>query len=162
MKLRKFIDTAEEVFCGIGFLFTAILIFVNVILRYLFNTGIPWTEEAVRYIIIWMSLIGMSICARNDGHARIDFLMEYLNAEWRVRLSYLGIAVGLIFSILLFVYGIKVTYGIFLSKQITAALSMPMWIPYACVPLGGLLTSIRYGQLAIGIVTTARDRGEGL
>ncbi|TMV67804.1 TRAP transporter small permease subunit, partial [Thioclava sp. BHET1] len=57
-KRRRWIDIAEE--NAIAFLLAAmtIITFINVVLRYLFNTGLIWGLEAVLILFAWLVIFG--------------------------------------------------------------------------------------------------------
>ncbi|MFT6642156.1 MAG: C4-dicarboxylate transporter DctQ subunit, partial [Flavobacteriaceae bacterium] len=52
----------------------SLILFANVVARYVFNWGVPWAEELVRYEIIWMVFIGGSVAVRKGIHIGIDIL----------------------------------------------------------------------------------------
>ena len=47
-----------------------VLTFVQVVLRYVFNTGLLWALEANFYLFAWLVLIGISYCVRDAGAYR--------------------------------------------------------------------------------------------
>ena len=54
----------------------AILVFGNVILRYVFNSGIVFSEEISRFLFMWINLIGALIVLREHGHLGVSSLVE--------------------------------------------------------------------------------------
>ena len=66
------------------------VLFQGVVLRYLFNYAFPWTEEVVRYSIVWLVFLGGSIAARRGAHISMDILVVYLPP--RAKLFVMGIA----------------------------------------------------------------------
>lgn len=58
------------------------LVFVNVVLRFAFSTGIAQTEELSRYAFVWLTFLGAVVLLREGGHLGTDSLL--------VRLSSLG------------------------------------------------------------------------
>ena len=67
----------------------AILVFMQVLLRYVFRIGFVWTEELARHLIVYCSLIGSSIVVRNDAHPRVEVFVELLPHALRRYLSVL-------------------------------------------------------------------------
>lgn len=55
-----------------------ILVFGNVVLRYLFNTGITISEEAARWLFVWMTFVGAIIALRKHAHLGVDSLVSRL------------------------------------------------------------------------------------
>lgn len=53
-----------------------LMVFVNVVLRYGFNSGITFSEDVSRLFFVWLTFLG-AIAAMKDGtHIRVDSLVE--------------------------------------------------------------------------------------
>ncbi len=79
----KYIDKALEcidrICAYIGALLLVWMLFalsVQVIARYVFDSGYPWTEESTRYAMIWMVFIGAVCCTKQGMHVAVDALEE--------------------------------------------------------------------------------------
>ena len=55
-----------------------VLVFGNVVLRYVFNTGITISEEASRWLFVWMTFVGAIIALRKHAHLGMDSLVSRL------------------------------------------------------------------------------------
>lgn len=53
-----------------------IIVFLNVVLRYVFDAGITWSEELSRYAFLYLIFIGSIISLKDDKHLRIDILEQ--------------------------------------------------------------------------------------
>ena len=58
----------------------ALLIFAQVVLRYLFAITPVWSEELGRYLLIWAVLAGSAVSVRGARHIRVEFLVDLLPA----------------------------------------------------------------------------------
>ncbi|MBS6569046.1 TRAP transporter small permease [Klebsiella grimontii] len=58
-----------------------ILVFCNVILRYFFHSGIPWSEELARICFVYAIFIGIIIAARSHSHLIVDFITSRLSLK---------------------------------------------------------------------------------
>jgi TRAP-type transport system small permease protein len=56
----------------------AIMVFGNVVLRYGFNSGITISEEASRFIFIWLTFLGSIIAMKGKAHIGVDTLIKHL------------------------------------------------------------------------------------
>lgn len=54
------------------------LVFSNVVLRYLFNSGITVAEELSRWLFVWLTFLGSVVALRNHGHLGTEFLVGRL------------------------------------------------------------------------------------
>ncbi|MCC2675168.1 MAG: dctM [Ramlibacter sp.] len=55
-----------------------VMVFGNVVLRYVFNSGILVSEELSRYCFIWLTYIGAMIAMRDREHLGVDTLVRRL------------------------------------------------------------------------------------
>jgi TRAP-type C4-dicarboxylate transport system permease small subunit len=63
---------------SIALLIMVVLIFGNVLLRYVFNSGIVWSEELSRYLFIWLVFLGAIGALKDNEHLGIDSLVKRL------------------------------------------------------------------------------------
>jgi TRAP-type C4-dicarboxylate transport system permease small subunit len=61
----------------------AMLIFAQVVLRYLFAITPVWSEELGRYLLVWAVLAGSAVSVRGARHIRVEFLADLLPARAR-------------------------------------------------------------------------------
>ncbi len=149
----KTLDKVEEVFIGTAILSTTIILFVNVVLRYVFSTSMSWAEELIKYIMIWIAFIGASVCVRVGAHVSIDFFLGYLSKRLKNVLFSVVYIIAICFTISMAYYGIKVIQFTIQTGQVSPALQIPMWIPYLAIPLGFSLMTLRFGQEFLKVLT---------
>ncbi|MEI2812850.1 MAG: TRAP transporter small permease [Burkholderiaceae bacterium] len=56
-----------------------VLVFGNVFMRYVFNSGFTISEELSRWLFVWMTFLGAVAALRENGHLGTDFLVGRLN-----------------------------------------------------------------------------------
>lgn len=120
----------------------AVIIFVNVALRYLTNQSIEWAEEVSRHMMIWLTFLGAGPVLRYGGHIAVENLQDALP---RV----LAIAIRVFVAALLFAFfGFMVWYGwLYMGRtmfQLTAATQIPFAYIYAAMPVGGVLLMVHW------------------
>ncbi|CAG1019460.1 2,3-diketo-L-gulonate TRAP transporter small permease protein YiaM [Burkholderiaceae bacterium] len=112
----------------------AVLVFVNVVMRYLFNQSIVWVEEVTQYEMIWVAYLGAGLALREGRHVAVDTLQDWLPALSRRALrNLLAVAIA-VFLAALVVLGIQI--AMFTWDQETPVLNVPSGLPYLAVPLG--------------------------
>jgi C4-dicarboxylate transporter DctQ subunit len=140
-KVYGYMDKLEEWLLFSGFSIVIIVVFGQVVLRYLFHNALPWVEELARYMFIYLTWIGADRAVRDDKHIKLTLL------ENKVYSKYLDIVVTLICLItfvLLTYYGMELLGKLRRNVHVSPTLHLPMWYFYFAVPLGGILMSIRY------------------
>jgi TRAP-type transport system small permease protein len=129
----------EVVLFVIGFSM-AMITGVQVFSRYVLNHSLFWSEEVGRICLVWISFLGASAAYRRRAHIGIDFLVARLPHSLRHNIAILVVLLSLVFFVVLFVYG--VLFVLFVSGQNTAALGLPLALPYTVIPLSGALFSL--------------------
>jgi len=64
-RLSVIVDDIEETFIAILLAAMVIITFINVVLRYGFNSGLIWGLELVTYLFAWLVLFGISYAVKN-------------------------------------------------------------------------------------------------
>ena len=54
------------------------LVFGNVVLRYVFNSGITVSEEISRWLFVWLTFLGGIVALREHGHLGTEILVARL------------------------------------------------------------------------------------
>lgn len=113
-----------SVLAVIAFSAMVILIFMNAVLRYVFNSGITQAEELCRYFFVWTCFMGSVVAYKENSHVSIDFLEKHLKGISRKFLMLVqDIVILLILAVVLY-GGIKYTIGV--SAALSPACKLPM------------------------------------
>lgn len=59
------------------------LAFAQILLRNLLGVALPWADPLVRHLVLWTSLVGALLAARQGRHIRIDALLRILPPRGR-------------------------------------------------------------------------------
>lgn len=146
----KYLDTAQKYLLAFAMLFTTVLLFVNVLLRYFFSSAIFWAEEVLRYCIVWISFIGTAVCVQEDSHISIDILSGALKPKAKRILKIFLQLAGIIFSAFFFFVSIKFIGQIKATGQVSATIgNVPMYVIYLCMPISFVLYFVRSVQMMI-------------
>ena len=111
-------------------------VFINVILRYFFNEGLTWAEEASRFLFIWLIFLGAIVAYKENVHLGVDTLVQKLSVKHR-RVLFIINNIVLVITMGLCVDGTwKIT--MLTSDQVSASLEVPM----SWVYISGFLCSV--------------------
>jgi TRAP-type C4-dicarboxylate transport system permease small subunit len=137
------IITASGFSCGIAIWLTGILIFVQIVARYIFDAQIIFTQEYAGYCVCYIVFIGTCYNLRIKGHVRIDMLEKFLPERPRKWLWVIQALMMVIFSILFLINGVKFVLEAYGSGTISITpLATPLLYPYLVVPIGFLLLTV--------------------
>ena len=142
-KITKIYDSLEAIVLVLALAFSTLLIFVQVIFRYVLNDSITWSEELARYIFIWMIWLGTSVSMKQKEHIRMDMLMNAVHGKGKLVLDLVSGIIMLAFCIFLVKYGWDLVASMMSRGNKSVALRLPMWIVYSSLPFSQLIVALR-------------------
>lgn len=136
-KLDKYIYWTTRAFCGALMVAMLVIIFSQVLARYVFQYSLTWSEELGRYIFVWMTFLGMTVAYRAGAHVALDIICAALKGWSRKTLETINDLLVIVLSSAILYSGIN----LFLlgMRQKSPALKLPMQWVYIVVPVSGLL-----------------------
>ena len=82
MKIIKLIDEKFEEVVSIGLLATmVVIVFFQVVMRYVFQASLSWSEELARYLFLWLIWMGAAWATKLRCHISIDALVMRLKGR---------------------------------------------------------------------------------
>lgn len=110
----------------------------QVITRFVLNNPSKYTEELLRYLLIWTTMLGVPYAYGKDKHLSINIAVKYFSPKGKVMTNIFIEALILVLSVFVMVAGDwMVTMNS--AGQISPAMHMPMQLYYAGVPVSGIL-----------------------
>lgn len=139
-KACRVLFKALEWFAIICMVVLTIIVFVDVILRYIFKQGFSWSQEVATLMLVWFSLIGMAIGVLEKIHISIEMFTAKL-PERAIRV------LESVDHILIAVFGgAMVYYGLLIMNMTKLstlpATKLPSSVLYVILPLSGLLVAV--------------------
>ncbi len=80
-------------------------VFLDVVLRYFFNTGAIWLQEMEWHFFAVMFLFGISYALSSESHVRVDFIYDSLSSRRKAMINIIGSIFMLIPFAILIIYG---------------------------------------------------------
>jgi TRAP-type C4-dicarboxylate transport system permease small subunit len=127
-----------------------VIIAAQVWYRFVLNDPLSWSEEAGRYLFVWISFVGAAAGVRYQVHLGIDLLNKILPAAYY---RYAVIVVNLliqIFLVLIIYWGFKILDII--QFQQSPSMNISMRYPYMAVPVGAILMLINSVRVTVATV----------
>ena len=132
--ILKTLDRIEETALVAMFVAMVGIIFFQVIMRYVFNNSLSWSEELGKFLFVWISWLGISIGHKRKEHIRITLLVDKLPHKLKM------ICEAASELILIVICGITMYYGVIM-------LGIQKNVPYAGIKIS---TSWGYLSLVLG------------
>lgn len=122
-----------------------VITLLQVLLRYVFNDPLTWSEEAARYLFVWLSLIGAGAAVGRGAHYGLEVLRRQLPERWHRYLGFGSMLVVLVFAVTLLVTGIQ--EAALAARQFSWSMPIRMHWAYAALPVGAALMIWHVGAL---------------
>ena len=107
--------------------------------RYVLANPSSFTDELARYLMIWLGVMGTAYVSGKRLHVAIDILPDKLSPKRQVKLKKIINLIIILFATLIFVVGgSNLVYLSYILGQKSAALQIPLYVVYLCIPLSGL------------------------
>lgn len=150
-----------------GFVAFAMAVAVSTVLwqvftRYVLGTPSSFTDELVRYLLIWIGLLGGAYAAGQGQHLAIDLLPAQLEGRARHLLDLLIQTMIFVFALSVLVIGGSHLMALTLELgQTTSALGLPLGWIYLVLPLSGLFLMFYSALFAAERLHLLRGAPEG-
>lgn len=138
-----------------------VVIFAQVVSRYLFNWTPEWSEELARYLFVWVVFIGSALIMGESGHLAVQFVPNHFKGTAAGKALQVIINLsGYVFIVLLLVQGTKMMQV--MTFQISPGLEIPMSWVYSVIPISAVLMLLYLVKDTVRIVRDfSGPKGEG-
>lgn len=132
-----------------------LLAVAQILLRNVFDTGLVWSDELLRLMLLWLTMIGSVAASRENRHIKIDVLARFVPP----RLTALSQLVTSLFATSICAIVAWHSLRFVLETRVfgdVVLISMPAWCVQAIIPAGFALVTYRYALLAASSVQGLR------
>ena len=136
----KFVTALSLVsgWCSAAMIVAAVMITCQMIfIRFVLNGSTIWQTEAVVYLMIGATLIGLAYVQRLRGHVNVDLIPIALSAKARHVMFLLTSGLSIVITCIMLFYGYEY-WHLAWSKGWTSDTiwAISLWIPYMALPIG--------------------------
>jgi C4-dicarboxylate transporter DctQ subunit len=158
VSLREAVHRVEEGLIAAILGTMASLSFIQVVMRYGFNSGFIWQLEANTYLFSWLVMIGISYCVRVRAHIGVDAAVRLLPPGPRRIVGIVVLLLALLYTALMIIGSFDYIHKMYVINVEAEDIPVPTWILSLCLPLGFVLLLIRLLEMGWRIIT---GRSEG-
>lgn len=133
-KIFNGIDLFLKTLVVIGNGLMLLLVFAQVITRYVFNYTPYFGEELARYLFVWVVFLSLPLVARYGGHMAIETLTSRVKGATLKTLNIFADIFTIIFLSIMVWCGVQMV--IRTSYQTSPAMMIPMSFVYIVIPFG--------------------------
>jgi len=146
-RVLRFIDEKFEEIIGVAVLGVVMtLIFIGVVMRLIFKSGLPWQEELSRILYVLMVYLGASYGMKSHDHIRITFVQNLLPPTGQRILRIATDVVWAAFNIIIVILSIGVYRKMTQFLGESAVLKIPLHVIFLIIPIGFTMLTLRLIQ----------------
>lgn len=135
--------------------------FAQVVNRNFFKLPISWFDEASVYCMIYMVLVGTEVGLRDGTQIAVTGVVDKLGGRMKTVVQVIAKVIVVIFSFGVLMGGIKLVNIQIRTGQVSAALSLPMSIPYGAMVVSfAIITLVQAIAAIVLIVNLLQNRTE--
>jgi len=147
--LKKIDNNFEEYLSFLLFSIMVILIFLQVIFRFIFNFSLAWTEEMSRYTFVALVYFSAVIAVKRGRHLRTEGIIQALPNKIKKWVYTFSDIIWLSFTIIMVKLGYDSSLSVLLSGQKSPVLHVKVGLIYMLIPICFALLSLRIIQQII-------------
>lgn len=150
MKIIRWLDNYLEEALMVLLLFgIALVMILQVVTRYVFNYSMSWSDELVRYFLVWSCFLSVSFCVKKRISIKIDSLLHALPEKAKPWLRAVRHLIILIFCIIMIPFAVTFIRQAVASGATSAAMEIPMYYIQSAPLAGFVLLAVRCLQALI-------------
>lgn len=158
--LKKIWDHLEEGILVPMLAFSSLLLFAQVVMRYVFESSLSWSEELARFLYLWEVWLGIAYATKTGAHLRVDLIYDLVKGKaalvLRLFVNILWFAFGVWFAFI----GSQTMMTIMGFGQCSSAMRIPMWLVYLAIPVGSGLMAIRLIEQTVKLIKAGPEKEE--
>ena len=160
--LDKIVSKVEELIAVIGLSAMTVITLVAVFFRYVLQSPIIWSEEAARYLMVWSTMLGISIATRQKAHLGIDIFVSMAPKKLQRALEIFSTLMMIVMFV--FLTGISIVFiqSAIRTGNVSPMLRIPFYIIYLALPLGFGLSAVRSIQDLVDVIKGVDNKEEVL
>ncbi len=135
--VKRILDKTVLAVTSVLFVVMIVIVFGQVIARYVLHNSLSWSEEIARYLLVWVVFLSAGYVLGQGSHIFLDVIFNIFPRSLQRVFRKISCLFLLGFSYVITNYGWElVQVG---TRQKSSAVGLPMWLVYFAIPVGGAL-----------------------
>ena len=130
---------------GLLLAFALITVCIDVVLRYFFNRPTGWVLQFSEYILLYIPFLAAAFVLREEGHIRIDILLNRFNLKNQLLLNLVTSILGCLVLLVITYYGTFVSIDFYRRGVPTLKyVKIPEYLVIMVIPVGCFLFAVQF------------------
>lgn len=126
---------------GISILFTILIANLAVVYRYILGSSLPWSEELLRFLFVWIVFIGAALAYKKDELVELTLVTDLAKGKLALFLELFRHFLSCFFIVIVSYQSFMIMIGEMNTGKISAAMEIQVWIVTAGLVVGSVLWS---------------------
>lgn len=146
--MYKFLERRlEEVIAGVCVLIMCGMVFLHVLMRYVFNEPISWSDEIAQYMMLWSVYMSVSWAVRERAHIRVLNFNNLFPKPIGTGVTIFSDAIWFVMGVFLTWQSVILEISFWENTYESPALGIDQKWPYLCLIFGFGLMTLRLAQI---------------
>ncbi|WP_158232465.1 TRAP transporter small permease [Sporosarcina sp. P13] len=164
LRINKLLDSIINFMATLGrivIIVISLLIIVDIVSLKFFSYQFSWILEVSEYLLVLLTFLGVAWLLREDGHIKLDLLLNRLSEKNRTRMEIVNSCIGAIISLIITVYGFLTTWNLHLRDIKTETiLEIPRSLLIIVIPIGFLFVFIQFIRNLLSAINKLKLKSE--
>ncbi|WP_158232049.1 TRAP transporter small permease [Sporosarcina sp. P16b] len=148
LRINKLFDSIINCMAILGrvvIIIISLLIIVDIVSLKFFSNQFSWILEVSEYLLVFLTFLGVAWLLREDGHIKLDLLLNRLSEKNRTRMEIVNSCIGAIISLIITVYGFLATWNLYMRDIKTETiLEIPRSMLIVIIPVSFLFVFVQF------------------
>lgn len=155
--MKKFLNNIEVYLGTICSIAMVVILFMQVVSRYIFNNAFSWSEELAIILFILSTYFGATAAIRTKQHLRLEIITEKLSPKGKLIMEIVNNAFFALFNIIILTGVVPMVQRLRENGTTTAVTHIPKWSIYIFLPILFILMIIRLIQVSINNIKQIKE-----
>jgi TRAP-type C4-dicarboxylate transport system permease small subunit len=137
--LSDCMSKTTELLSSLFLISISLVLFAQVLLRYLFETGIVFAEEFSKYAVIWAVMLTANILVKNDELIKVDFMDSMFPARFIKYRNIICKFILFFMMIALIIEGWQQAINSWVTNSMMVTLGVTYFWAFISIPVCGLM-----------------------
>ncbi len=144
--MKKYLNNIEVYLGSICSIAMVVILFMQVVSRYVFNNAFSWAEELAIILFVLSTYFGATAAITTKQHLRLEVITEKLSPKNKLRLEIVNNAFFALFNVIVLTGVVPMVQRLRENGTETAVTHIPKWSVYIFLPVLFVLMIVRLIQ----------------
>lgn len=155
-KINEYVEYITTFFIAV----MVIVVFLQVVFRFIIQSSLAWSEEMARYLLIWITFLGASIGIKKKSHIGVEVVVNLFSEKIQAFIRIITNVITMTFLVAVIIWSQRLLTIV--SQQRSPAMEISMAIPYAAIVVSSVLMALYILYNILSDIIGIRNKRKGL